>query len=79
MPESYYDSEAHRYDSSRGGPARADAAAAAITRLLPPSARTVLDVAGGTGIVSDPTYHLASFTGTISLPNGMSETGMSLK
>jgi len=49
--QSYYDSEATRYDQSRGGEARADAAADAIRRLLPTSARLVLDVAGGTGIV----------------------------
>lgn len=53
MPSSYYDSEAGRYDASRGGPARADAAAAAILELLPASAWTVLDVAGGTGIVGE--------------------------
>jgi SAM-dependent methyltransferase len=48
---SYYDSEAVRYDVSRGGDGRADAAAAGVSRLLPSSARVVLDVAGGTGIV----------------------------
>lgn len=53
MLSSYYDSEARRYDASRGGPARADAAAAAIRELLPESAWTVLDVAGGTGIVGE--------------------------
>jgi SAM-dependent methyltransferase len=49
--QSYYDSEAARYDDTRGGEPRANAAADAILRLLPPSARLVLDVAGGTGIV----------------------------
>jgi ubiquinone/menaquinone biosynthesis C-methylase UbiE len=48
---SYYDNEASRYDESRGGAARADAAAAAIRTLLPAAARLVLDLAGGTGIV----------------------------
>lgn len=47
----YYDTEAVRYDATRGGDARAAAAAAAIESLLPDSARVVLDVAGGTGIV----------------------------
>jgi SAM-dependent methyltransferase len=49
--QSYYDSEAARYDDTRGGEPRANAVADAILRLLPPSARLVLDVAGGTGIV----------------------------
>lgn len=48
---SYYDGEAGRYDETRGGDARADETASAILRLLPQSARVVLDVAGGTGIV----------------------------
>ncbi|HEX5119276.1 MAG TPA: methyltransferase domain-containing protein [Pseudonocardiaceae bacterium] len=47
----YYDAEATRYDETRGGTARADAAAGAVLALLPESARVVLDVAGGTGIV----------------------------
>jgi SAM-dependent methyltransferase len=47
----YYDTEAPRYDRTRGGDARAAAAAAAVLRLLPESARRVVDVAGGTGIV----------------------------
>jgi SAM-dependent methyltransferase len=51
LHRSYYDSEATRYDDSRGGEPRATAAADAIRRLLPPSARLILDVAGGTGIV----------------------------
>jgi ubiquinone/menaquinone biosynthesis C-methylase UbiE len=48
---SYYDAEAPAYDESRGGSARARAAADAVLELAP--ARGVcLDVAGGTGIVS---------------------------
>ncbi len=48
-----YDQEAECYDETRGGQARADAAAAAIASLLPSSrALTVVDVAGGTGIVA---------------------------
>jgi SAM-dependent methyltransferase len=51
VAESYYDGAAVDYDRTRGGAPRAAAAAAAICRLLPSSARLVLDVAGGTGIV----------------------------
>jgi ubiquinone/menaquinone biosynthesis C-methylase UbiE len=47
----YYDTEASRYDETRGGEARAAAAAAAVLGLLPESALRVVDVAGGTGIV----------------------------
>ncbi|WP_049564340.1 class I SAM-dependent methyltransferase [Nonomuraea sp. SBT364] len=47
-----YDREAASYDATRGGEARAEAAAEAIERLLPESARVVVDVACGTGIVT---------------------------
>ncbi len=47
----YYDAEAAFYDETRGGPQRARAAAKAVTRLVPTGGR-LLDVAGGTGIVS---------------------------
>ncbi|MEQ7005093.1 methyltransferase domain-containing protein [Actinopolymorpha sp. B17G11] len=48
-----YDVEAARYDDTRGGVARAEAAADAIASLLRAvRARTVLDVAGGTGLVA---------------------------
>ncbi|MGW7074333.1 class I SAM-dependent methyltransferase [Streptomyces sp. NPDC054866] len=47
-----YGKEAGRYDASRGGEPRADAAAAAVVGLLPPDARTLLDVACGTGLVT---------------------------
>ncbi|MEU6768421.1 class I SAM-dependent methyltransferase [Streptomyces sp. NPDC046853] len=47
-----YSREADRYDASRGGEPRADAAAAAVRSLLPPDARTLLDVACGTGLVT---------------------------
>lgn len=48
-----YDAEADGYDESRGGEARAAAAAEAIGSLLPSSrALTIVDVAGGTGIVA---------------------------
>jgi ubiquinone/menaquinone biosynthesis C-methylase UbiE len=46
-----YDAEAERYDATRGGPARAEAAAAALAHLLGNDVRTVLDVACGTGLV----------------------------
>jgi ubiquinone/menaquinone biosynthesis C-methylase UbiE len=50
-----YDREAARYDVTRGGDARADAAAHAIETLLPVAARGVVriaDVGCGTGIVT---------------------------
>jgi SAM-dependent methyltransferase len=48
-----YDTEAPRYDDTRGGVERASAAADALAGLLPPGqVRTVLDVAGGTGLVA---------------------------
>ena len=46
-----YTREAEHYDATRGGQARAEAAAAAVDGLLPGPGR-LLDVAGGTGIVS---------------------------
>lgn len=48
---SYYDDEAAVYDETRGGVARAEAAARAITSLVPGTGNA-LDVAGGTGIVT---------------------------
>ncbi|MEV0404803.1 class I SAM-dependent methyltransferase [Actinoallomurus sp. NPDC050550] len=47
-----YDREAAGYDASRGGEARAVAAAGAVERLLPEDTRVLLDVACGTGIVT---------------------------
>lgn len=47
----YYDAEAGVYDETRGGVDRARAAAETVTRLAPATGR-LLDVAGGTGIVS---------------------------
>lgn len=47
-----YDGEADGYDASRGGEARAAAAADAVERLLPKGVRAVVDVACGTGIVT---------------------------
>ncbi|MEY9963458.1 ubiquinone/menaquinone biosynthesis C-methylase UbiE [Streptacidiphilus sp. MAP12-16] len=47
-----YNAEADSYDASRGGEARAAAAAQAIERLLPVGMRTLVDVACGTGIVT---------------------------
>ncbi|MEV0171389.1 class I SAM-dependent methyltransferase [Streptomyces sp. NPDC050803] len=47
-----YDKEADDYDASRGGEPRAAAAAEAVLGLIPESARTLLDVGCGTGIVT---------------------------
>ncbi|MDT0613164.1 class I SAM-dependent methyltransferase [Streptomyces lancefieldiae] len=47
-----YDNEAERYDASRGGEPRAEAAAQAVLSLVPDRARSLLDVACGTGIVT---------------------------
>ncbi|KKZ69755.1 class I SAM-dependent methyltransferase [Streptomyces showdoensis] len=47
-----YETEAARYDETRGGVPRAAAAAAAVLRLLPPGTRTLVDVACGTGLVT---------------------------
>ena len=50
-----YDREAVRYDETRGGIPRAEAAAEAVASLLPTGrtrTRPVLDVAGGTGLVA---------------------------
>ncbi len=47
-----YDKEAERYDVLRGGEPRAEAAAAAVLGLVPEGARSLLDVACGTGIVT---------------------------
>ncbi|MEV5318781.1 class I SAM-dependent methyltransferase [Streptomyces sp. NPDC052687] len=52
-----YDKEAEHYDASRGGEPRARAAAEAVLGLIPATARSVLDLACGTGIV---TRHLAA-------------------
>ncbi|MFB7543458.1 class I SAM-dependent methyltransferase [Streptomyces zaomyceticus] len=47
-----YEAEAAHYDRTRGGAPRASAAAEAVLRLVPPGARTLLDLACGTGIVT---------------------------
>lgn len=48
-----YDDEAEHYDETRGGQPRADAVAHAIGSMLPSSrALLIVDVGGGTGIVS---------------------------
>ncbi|MBM7171864.1 methyltransferase domain-containing protein, partial [Streptomyces sp. G44] len=47
-----YSKEADRYDASRGGEPRAAAAATAVLGLIPAEARTLLDVACGTGLVT---------------------------
>ncbi|MFC4060868.1 class I SAM-dependent methyltransferase [Planomonospora corallina] len=47
-----YDAEAARYDATRGGVPRAEAAARAVLELLPPEAETLLDLGCGTGLVT---------------------------
>jgi SAM-dependent methyltransferase len=47
-----YDRQAKTYDETRGGEPRARAAAHAARSLLPASARTLLDVGCGTGLVT---------------------------
>ncbi|MEV8033667.1 class I SAM-dependent methyltransferase [Streptomyces sp. NPDC086182] len=47
-----YDKEADRYDATRGGEPRAAAAADAVLALVPDDARSLLDLACGTGIVT---------------------------
>ena len=48
-----YDLEAARYDETRGGLERAEAAASALSELVPQDAAVLVDVACGTGIVSE--------------------------
>ncbi|MFF0434167.1 class I SAM-dependent methyltransferase [Streptomyces sp. NPDC004327] len=48
-----YEAEAAHYDETRGGVPRAAAAAEAVLRLLPPGTRTLLDLACGTGLVTE--------------------------
>ncbi|WP_435842910.1 class I SAM-dependent methyltransferase [Streptomyces lavendulae] len=55
-----HDAEAEAYGATRGGVPRAGAAAAAVLGLLPPHARTLLDLGCGTGIV---TARLAALPG----------------
>ena len=47
-----YDEEAAHYDETRGGAARAQAAADAVNELLSTAMTTIVDVAGGTGTVA---------------------------
>ncbi|MFI9063500.1 hypothetical protein ACIGQE_16685 [Streptomyces sp. NPDC053429] len=51
-PLAGYDAEADAHDATRGGAPHAEAAAAAVLGLLPPTARTLLDVGCGTGVVT---------------------------
>ena len=46
-----WETEAARYDESRGGEARAQAAAEGLESLLPAGVRRLADVGGGTGII----------------------------
>lgn len=52
-----YDTEATGYDATRGGVPRAEAAARAVLGLVPPTARTLLDIACGTGLVTERLAH----------------------
>ncbi|WP_285663951.1 class I SAM-dependent methyltransferase [Actinorhabdospora filicis] len=65
-----YDTEAGRYDATRGGEARALAAATALDALLPATG-VIADIGGGTGIVS---RHLATPTRTVIVADA--STGM---
>ncbi|MFJ5219666.1 methyltransferase domain-containing protein [Streptomyces sp. NPDC088354] len=47
-----YETEAARYDATRGGTPRARAAAASVLGLVPREARTLLDAGCGTGLVT---------------------------
>ncbi|WP_042365619.1 class I SAM-dependent methyltransferase [Streptacidiphilus neutrinimicus] len=47
-----WETEAHRYDESRGGEVRARSAAEGLEDLLPADVRLLADVGGGTGIIS---------------------------
>ncbi|WNI21265.1 class I SAM-dependent methyltransferase [Streptomyces sp. ITFR-16] len=48
-----YTKEAAVYDATRGGVPRAEAAAVAVLSLLPPEARSLLDIGCGTGLVTE--------------------------
>ncbi|MFB6835587.1 methyltransferase domain-containing protein [Streptomyces sp. NPDC056361] len=48
-----YEAEAAHYDRTRGGVPRAEAAARAVLSLVPAGARTLLDLACGTGLVTE--------------------------
>jgi SAM-dependent methyltransferase len=48
-----YNAEAAAYDATRGGVPRAEAAARALLGLVPESARTLLDIGCGTGLVTE--------------------------
>lgn len=66
----YYDAEAGVYDETRGGAARARAAAETIAGLVPATGR-LLDVAGGTGIVSAELAELGFDVVVTDLSRGM--------
>ncbi|MFJ5832624.1 methyltransferase domain-containing protein [Streptomyces sp. NPDC093089] len=48
-----YEAEAAHYDRTRGGVPRAEAAARAVLSLVPAGTRTLLDLACGTGLVTE--------------------------
>jgi septum formation protein len=76
QPEKGYDeTEAERYDETRGGQARARAAAAAVHALLPDRKR-VLDVAVGTGIVGAELAALGHLVHGVDLSEPMLRRGV---
>lgn len=69
-PFTYDDAEAARYDESRGGPERAQAAAAAVQSLLPAGGR-VVELAVGTGIVAAELVALGNLVHGVDLSTAM--------
>ncbi len=67
---SFYDLEAGRYDATRGGHQRADAAADAVVELVAPPG-TLVDVAGGTGTVTRALQDRGFTTYALDLSPGM--------
>ncbi|GAA1604842.1 hypothetical protein GCM10009764_30960 [Nocardia ninae] len=65
-----YDNEATHYDRTRGGVPRAEAAASALSSMLPPRS-LVLDLAVGTGIVAAELAALGHRVVGIDLSDGM--------
>jgi septum formation protein len=70
VPFSYDEEEAARYDKTRGGTERAQAAAAAVQSLLPESSR-VVELAVGTGIVAAELVALGNLVHGVDLSSAM--------
>nr|WP_241998106.1 class I SAM-dependent methyltransferase [Kribbella sp. VKM Ac-2569] len=71
-PFTYDESVAETYDETRGGPARAEAAARAVDSLLPKGGR-VLELAVGTGIVGAELVALGNLVHGVDLSVAMLE------